>query len=61
MGERAICADAEMPAEATVCRWLDRNEEFRRLYALARELLTQDLADEILEIADEIVSASTTA
>ena len=49
----AICADAGVPAKATVFRWLDRNEEFRRLYALARELLTQDLADEILEIADD--------
>jgi terminase small subunit-like protein len=49
----AICADAGMPAKATVFGWLDRNEEFRRLYALARELLTQDLADEILEIADD--------
>jgi hypothetical protein len=49
----AICADAGMPAKATVFRWLDRNEEFRCLYALARELLTQDFADEILEIADD--------
>ena len=49
----AICADAGVPAKATVFRWLDRNEEFRRLYALARGLLTQDLADEILEIADD--------
>ena len=49
----AICADAGVPAKATVFRWLDRNEEFRRLYALARELLTLDLADEILEIADD--------
>jgi len=48
----AICADAGMPARATVFRWLDRNEEFRGLYALARELLTQDFAAEMLEIAD---------
>jgi hypothetical protein len=38
-----------MPAKATVFRWLDRNEEFRRFYALAREVLTQDFADEMLE------------
>jgi hypothetical protein len=49
----AICADAGMPAKATVFRWLDRNEEFRRFYALAREVLTQDFADEMLEIADD--------
>jgi hypothetical protein len=49
----AICADAGVPAKATVFRWLDRNEEFRRFYALAREVLTQDFADEMLEIADD--------
>jgi hypothetical protein len=49
----AICADAGMPAKATVFRWLDRNEEFRRLYALACQMLRQDLAEEILEIADD--------
>ena len=51
----AICADAGMPAKATVFCWLDRNEEFRRFYALAREVLTQDFADEMLEIADEML------
>jgi hypothetical protein len=49
----AICAEAGMPAKATVFRWLDGNDEFRRLYALAREVLTLDIADEILEIADD--------
>ena len=34
---RAICADSAMPARATVFRWLARNEEFRRSYAIARE------------------------
>ena len=40
-----------MPARATVFRWLDRNEEFRRRYALARECLIEDLFDELREIA----------
>ena len=31
---RSICADPRMPAKATVCRWLARNQEFRRWYAL---------------------------
>jgi hypothetical protein len=39
-----------MPAKATVYGWLTRNQEFRRLYARAR-----DLADEILEIADDSI------
>ena len=34
---RAICADPAMPGRATVFRWLARNQEFRRSYALARQ------------------------
>jgi hypothetical protein len=50
---RAICADPAMPARATVFRWLARNQEFRRSYALARQCQAEDLADEILKIADD--------
>ena len=50
---RSICADPRMPAKAAVCRWLARNQEFRRWYALARASQVQDFADEMLEIADE--------
>ena len=50
---RAICADPRMPAKATVFRWLASNQEFRRSYALARECQAEDLAFEILEIADD--------
>jgi hypothetical protein len=50
---RAICADPAMPARATVFRWLARNQEFRQLYALARQCQAEDLADEILKIADD--------
>ena len=50
---RAICADPAMPARATVFRWLARNDEFRRRYALARACLAEDLMDEILEIVDD--------
>jgi Bacteriophage Sf6, terminase small subunit-like len=48
---RAICADPTMPARATVFRWLYRNEEFRRRYALAHDCLAEDLFDEMREIA----------
>jgi hypothetical protein len=41
-----------MPAKATVCRWLARNLEFRRSYAIARECQAEDFADAILKIAD---------
>jgi hypothetical protein len=50
---RAICADPAMPARATVFRWLARNQEFRHLYVLARQCQAEDLADEILKIADD--------
>jgi len=50
---RAICADPAMPARATVFRWLARNEEFRRRYALAYDCLAEDLFDEIREIAHD--------
>ena len=42
-----------MPARATIFRWLARNEEFRREYALARECYAEGLMDEILRIADD--------
>jgi hypothetical protein len=50
---RSICADPRMPAKATVCRWLARNQEFRRWYALARAWQVEDFANEILEIVDD--------
>ncbi len=49
---RAICTDPAMPAKVTVCRWLARNAEFRREYAIARELQMDRFADVMLEIAD---------
>jgi hypothetical protein len=48
---RAICADPAMPARATVFRWLARNQEFRRSYALARQCHAEDFAFETLAIA----------
>jgi hypothetical protein len=50
---RAICADPAMPAKATVCRWLARNQEFRRWYAFARQCQAEGFGFEILAIADD--------
>jgi hypothetical protein len=50
---RAIFADPAMPARVTVFRWLASNQEFRQLYARARQSQAEDLADEILKIADD--------
>jgi len=47
---RAICADPAMPARATVFRWLARNQEFRRWYALAGQCPAEDFAFETLAI-----------
>jgi hypothetical protein len=37
----------------TVFRWLAQHEEFRRMYAAAREAQADYLAEELLEIADD--------
>jgi hypothetical protein len=50
---RSICADPGMPAKATVFRWRDRHKEFREHYAIARELLLDDLLFQMVEVADD--------
>lgn len=49
---REICAVEGMPSSTTVFRWLEQYSEFRGLYARAREVQADVLADEIIEIAD---------
>lgn len=48
---RDICKDATMPDERTVRRWAIMREDFRPLYAQAREEQADALADEALERA----------
>src|ERR1700720_3675520 len=50
---RTICSEAGMPGRATVFRWIARHKEFRDEYTLACELRAEDLADEMIEIADD--------
>ena len=52
---RSICRDQSMPHVSTVLRWVAAKEhqEFREQYAHAREAGLEQMADEILEIADE--------
>ena len=50
---RAICNNDGMPHVATVFRWLEKHQEFRELYARAREAQAEYLFDEIIEIADD--------
>jgi hypothetical protein len=49
---RKICARDDMPCRRTIENWLARYEDFRRRYAFAHELQADQIADEILEIAD---------
>lgn len=50
---RAICRDDHMPDCVTVFRWLRTNDEFRSQYARAREEQAENMAGEILAIADD--------
>jgi len=50
---RSICADAGMPAEATVYRWLREDEAFCGRYRRARTAQADGMLDEIIALADE--------
>jgi hypothetical protein len=50
---REICRDPHLPHRATVFRWLHADKEFCDQYTIAREIQLDDLADEMLEIADD--------
>jgi hypothetical protein len=48
----AICRGDSTPDVRTVYRWLNASEEFRQMYARAKEDCADTLADEIIDIAD---------
>ena len=52
IGLRKICQEPGMPNAATVFRWLADNKEFCDLYARAREIQAELLADDIVAVAD---------
>ena len=45
--------DPELPSGRSLYTWLDRHEDFRRMYLAACELRAERLAEEILAIADD--------
>src|SRR5260370_31342560 len=51
---RSICTEPGMPDVATVSNWISNNGEFRDMYALAREFQAHCIADEGIELADEV-------
>lgn len=48
-----MCEREDLPDHSTLYRWLEGNEQFRDMYARAREKQAEFFADEIIEIADE--------
>ena len=50
---RKLCMQDDFPAASTVYVWLDRFPEFAERYARAREAATEDMLEEMLEIADD--------
>lgn len=51
---RSICRDPAMPDGSTVRKWIARNPDFSRQYAIAREEQADSIFDETLDIADSI-------
>ena len=51
---RSICQDADMPDGSTVRKWISRNPDFARQYAIAREEQADSLFDETIHIADSV-------
>lgn len=54
---RTICENSEMPARSTVHKWLSESESFRDFYGIARELQADELAGQVLQIADTATDA----
>lgn len=50
---RKICMGDDFPHASTVYVWLDRFPSFADKYVRAREAATEDMLEDILEIADE--------
>lgn len=54
MSLRKICLADDMPEAGTVCRWLTEYDEFSEQYTKAREAQAEMMADQIMDIADEM-------
>ena len=49
---RDVCAAEDMPNRDTVRRWLGKRDNFRKMYAYARDHQAENFVDEIVSIAD---------
>lgn len=50
---RSICKDETLPDERTVRRWADEDEVFAPQYARARNLALDNMAEDVIAIADD--------
>ena len=48
-----LWGDPDLPSGRSLYNWMDRHEDFRRMYLAACELRAERLAEEILAIADD--------
>jgi hypothetical protein len=48
-----ICRDVGMPEKATVFRWLAEDPAFQNRYRIAKEMMAEAMAEDILAIADD--------
>lgn len=55
---RSVCRDPSLPHVSTVLRWVGNNQSFREQYTHAREAGLEQMADEIIEIADAPVGSN---
>jgi len=53
LGLKQICNNELYPHPVTIYRWISENEDFRNMYARAKDSQADLLAEEILEIADD--------
>ena len=50
---RGVCAMEDMPSTSTICRWLLKFPQFREQYDAARDLRSDMMHEELIDIADD--------
>lgn len=53
MSLRSVCLQEDMPAPATVFKWMRTNQEFLKQYEKAKQESSDAMAEDIQDIADE--------
>lgn len=56
MSLKSICEMEDMPHMVTILRWLRDDVEFRSMYARAKDDAADALADDILDLADRVLT-----